>query len=87
MAINRELDGARNYGNSNALQCGVYQQLRPRFLLVATRSTSTTTGNMPGTLYYSQGESDLLALLIIWEIDECAIPYNLVEGLSVMKMF
>ena len=33
-----------------------------------------------GRLYYSRGDPDLLALLVLWEADEGAVRYELVEG-------
>lgn len=33
-----------------------------------------------GRLYYSRGDPDLLALFVIWEADENAVRYELVEG-------
>lgn len=36
---------------------------------------------MSGKLYYSNGDSDLLALFIIWECDENATRYELIEGI------
>lgn len=36
---------------------------------------------MSGKLYYSNGDSDLLALFIVWECDENATRYELIEGI------
>ena len=35
---------------------------------------------MAGKLYYSRGDPDLLALLVIWETEESAARFELIEG-------
>ena len=35
---------------------------------------------MAGKLYYSRGDPDLLKLLVLWEAEENASRYELVEG-------
>ena len=35
---------------------------------------------MAGKLHYSRGDPDLLALLVLWEMEANAARYELVEG-------
>ena len=41
---------------------------------------------MAGKLYYSRGDPDLLALLVLWEMEENAARYELVEGGHYMEI-
>ena len=35
---------------------------------------------MAGKLYYMRGDPDLLALLVLWEMEGNAVRYDLIEG-------
>lgn len=41
---------------------------------------------MAGKLYYSKGDPDLLALLVVWEAEESAALYELIEGGRLLGM-
>ena len=35
---------------------------------------------MAGKLYYTRGDPDYLALLVVWEVEEGAARFELIEG-------